>query len=56
MIIFEIHYITNAESGGASVTGRKYGRIRAKIGKGRRKGLTIWEAADLTKREFPKDY
>ena len=48
MVIFETDFVTDAESGGSSVTERHFGRIGAKIGK-RRDGLTIRKLLSLQK-------
>ena len=49
VVVFEIHYITKAESGGAIDTERHFCGIGAKIGKRRRNGLTIKNLLSLQK-------
>ena len=56
MIVFEIHDITNAESGGAAVTEGHLGRVGAKIGEGRRNDPAIRKLLSLRKRSSLKNY
>ena len=49
VVIFEVHYITNMESGGASITERHCCKIGAKIVERRRNGLTIRKLLSLQK-------
>ena len=49
MVIFEIHYVTYAKSGGSAVTERHGGRIWATIINGRRNDLTIRKLLSLQK-------
>ena len=49
MINFELHEVTNTKGGGASDTERQFRRVGAKLGKGRRNGLTIRKLLSLQK-------
>ena len=55
VVILEVHYLTDADSGGSSVTKRHFWRKEAEIGKGRRKMVSLLGSCVAYKKEFAKE-